>query len=185
MNGNRGGHALSCIGFAMTDTTLEILHNGYAGVYIQSKDSSLTNCTVDIRCNGENLLSYSAGDLWLQGHTLTVTGGTSAACEGSPWLGAVGRVGAVNTAEGTSVIAYDLNANAADNLKSGTQEVLGNATIWLNGEENQHTLLLNPFMQSDYARGNAEANTSYTGANDNDADLFETARPNADGYGYF
>ena len=186
MNGNRGGHALSCIGFEMTGTTLEILHNGYAGVFIQSNDSSLTNCTVDIRCNGENLLSYSAGDLWLQGHTLTVTGGTSAACEGSPWLGAVGRVGAVNTAEGgTSVIAYDLNANAADNLKSGTQEVLGNATIGLNGEENQHTLLLNPFMQSDYARGNAEANTSYTGANDNDADLFETARPNADGYGYF
>ena len=62
MNGNRGGHGLSCIGFEMSDSKLEVLHNGYAGVYIQSKDSTLTNCTVDIRCNGERLLSYTAGD---------------------------------------------------------------------------------------------------------------------------
>ena len=97
MNGNRGGHALSCIGFEMSDSKLEILHNGYAGVYIQSKDSTLTNCTVDIRCNGEKLLSYSAGDVWLNGHTLTVSGGTSNAQEGSPWLGAVGRKGSLTT----------------------------------------------------------------------------------------
>ena len=86
MNGNRGGHGLSCIGFEMSDSKLEVLHNGYAGVYIQSKDSTLTNCTVDIRCNGERLLSYTAGDLWLQGHALTVSGGTSNAQEGSPGL---------------------------------------------------------------------------------------------------
>lgn len=93
MNGNRGGHALSCIGFDMTNSTLEILHNGYAGVYLQSKDSSLTNCTVDVRCNGEKLLSYSAGDVWLQGHKLTVDGCTSKAQEGSAWLGGIGRTG--------------------------------------------------------------------------------------------
>lgn len=34
MNGNRGGHALSCIGFEMSNSALQILHNGYAGVYI-------------------------------------------------------------------------------------------------------------------------------------------------------
>ena len=63
MNGNRGGHGLSCIGFDMSDSTLEIQHNGYAGVYMQSRDSSLTNCNVTLRCNGEKLLSYTAGDL--------------------------------------------------------------------------------------------------------------------------
>lgn len=42
MDGNRGGHALSCIGFEMTDSRLEILHNGYAGIYIQTNNSSLT-----------------------------------------------------------------------------------------------------------------------------------------------
>ena len=176
MNGNREGHALSCIGFEMTDTTLEILHNGYAGVFIQSNDSSLTNCTVDIRCNGEKLLSYSAGDTWVgrlssgipQRYTLTIDHCTSKAQPDSAWLGAVGRMGSVTTTDGSSVVAYDLNTNAIDNLKSDTEEVLGNATIGLNGEENKHTLLLNPFMQSDYARGNAE-NT----ASNNDADLFK------------
>lgn len=167
MNGNRGGHALSCIGFEMTDSTLEILHNGYAGVYIQSRDSSLSNCTVDIRCNGEKLLSYTAGDLWLNGHKLTVNGGTSKACEGSAWLGGVGRRGAVETTEGTTVVAYDLNSNAADNLKSNTAPVLTNASLALNGDEDKHLLLLNPFMVTDYARGNAEKSAS-----NNDADLF-------------
>ena len=168
MNGNRGGHALSCIGFEMRDSTLEIMHNGYAGVYLQSRDSSLTNCTVDIRCNGEKLLSYSAGDLWLQGHTLAVDGGTSQASEGSPWLGAVGRTGSVTTTAGTTVVAYDLNSNAADNLKSNTSPTLTNAALALNGEENGHTLFLNPFMTTPYARGNAE-----TSASNNDADLFK------------
>lgn len=37
MNGNRGGHALSCIGFEMSTSALQILHNGYAGVYIKTK----------------------------------------------------------------------------------------------------------------------------------------------------
>ena len=166
MNGNKGGHALSCNGFEMTDSSLEILHNGYAGVYIHT-DSSLTNCDVDIRCNGEKMLSYSAGDVWLNGHTLTVNGGTSDALEGSPWLGAVGRTGAVKTKD-TSIVAYDLNSNAIDNLKSNTKPVLTEATLALNGEGNKHTLLLNPFMESAYARGNGENNHS-----DNDADLFE------------
>ena len=167
MNGNRGGHALSCIGFEMSDSKLEILHNGYAGVYIQSKDSTLTNCTVDIRCNGEKLLSYSAGDVWLNGHTLTVSGGTSNAQEGSPWLGAVGRKGSLTTTGTTSVVAYDLNNNAVDNLKSNTAACFGQAQLALNGETDRHTLLLNPFMESDYARGNAE-----NSASSNDADLF-------------
>ena len=167
MNGNRGGHALSCVGFEMIDSTLEILHNGYAGVYLQSKDSSLTNCTVDIRCNGENYLSYSAGDVWLQGHKLTVDGCTSKAQEDSAWLGGVGRTGDVETLNGSSIVAYDLNSNAADNLKSNTEPVLTKANIALSGEKNEHTLLLNPFMETPYARGNAE-----TSASNNDADLF-------------
>lgn len=167
MNGNRGGHALSCIGFEMTDSTVEIMHNGYAGVYVQSRDSSFTNCSVDIRCNGEKLLSYTAGDLWLNTYTLTVDGGTSQALKGSPWLGGVGRKGTVTTAEGTTVVAYDLNTNAADNLKSNTEPTLTSAALALNGEDNGHTLFLNPFMTTPYARGNAEGSAS-----NNDADLF-------------
>ena len=167
MNGNRGGHALSCIGFEMTGSAVEILHNGYAGVYLQSKDSSFTDCTVDIRCNGERMLSYSAGDVWLQGHTLTVSNGTSNAYPGAAWLGGVGHTGAVATPAG-SVVAYDLNSNAADNLKSNTSPVLTNASLALNTEENSHTLLLNPFMKTPYARGNGESNLS-----SNDADLFQ------------
>lgn len=62
VNGNRGGHVLSCI-----------FHQ------------------VDLGCNGEKLLSYTAGDPWLNGHTLTVSGGTSQTQEGSLWLGGVGR----------------------------------------------------------------------------------------------
>ena len=167
MNGNRGGHALSCIGFEMTDSTVEIMHNGYAGVYVQSTDSSFTNCSVDIRCNGEKLLSYTAGDLWLNTYTLTVDGGTSQALKGSPWLGGVGRKGAVTTTEGTTVVAYDLNTNAADNLKSNTEPTLTSAALALNGEDNGHTLFRNPFMTTPYARGNAEGSAS-----NNDADLF-------------
>lgn len=168
MNGNRGGHALSCIGFEMSDSTLEILHNGYAGIYVQSRNSSLTNCSVDVRCNGEKLLSYSAGDIWLNGYTLTVNGGTSQAAEGSPWLGAVGRKGSVVTGN-TAVVAYDLNENAIDNLKSNTAPTLGSAVIALSSEADTHTLLLNPFMTSAYARGNAEKSLS-----NNDSDLFTT-----------
>ena len=179
MNGNRGGHALSCIGFEMTDSTLEILHNGYAGIYIQSRDSSLTRCTVDLRCNGERLLSYTAGDLWVGRRTsgvdykydLTIDSCTSVAQPGSAWLGAVGRMGSVTTTEGSSVVAYDLNSNAADNLKSNTEPVLTSAAIALDGEENTHTLLLDPFMTSDYARGNGEST-----AGSNDVDLFEDDR---------
>ena len=164
MNGNRGGHALSCIGFEISNSALQILHNGYAGVYIQSQDSSLVNSTVDIRCNGEKLLSYSAGDLWLNGHGLTVTDCTSLAMPGSAWLGGVGRTGSVTTPSG-SIVAHDLSEHAVDNLKSNTSPVLTNANVVAT---TKHTLFLNPFMESDYARGNAE-----TTASNNDADLFD------------
>lgn len=167
MNGNRGGHALSCIGFDMSDSTLEIQHNGYAGVYVQSRDSSLKNCNVTLRCNGEKLLSYTAGDLWLNGHTLTVTDCTSSAYGGAAWLGAVGRTGSVVTPSG-AVVAHDLSDHSDDNLKSNCSPVLTNANVVLNdAAKNGHTLFLNPFMKSDYARGNAE-----TSADNNDADLF-------------
>lgn len=164
MNGNRGGHALSCIGFEMSNSALQILHNGYAGVYIQSQDSSLVNSTVDIRCNGEKLLSYSAGDLWLNGHGLTVTDCTSLAMPGSAWLGGVGRTGSVTTLSG-SIVAHDLSEHAVDNLKSNTSPVLTDANVV---DTTKHTLFLNPFMESDYARGNAEDTAS-----NNDADLFD------------
>ena len=167
MNGNRGGHALSCIGFDMSDSTLEIQHNGYAGVYVQSRDSSLKNCNVTLRCNGEKLLSYTAGDLWLNGYTLTVTDCTSSAYDGAAWLGAVGRTGSVVTPSG-AVVAHDLSDHSDDNLKSNCSQVLTNANVVLNdAAENGHTLFLNPFMKSDYARGNAEKTAS-----NNDADLF-------------
>lgn len=164
MNGNRGGHALSCIGFEMSNSALQILHNGYAGVYIQSQDSLLVNSTVDIRCNGEKLLSYSAGDLWLNGHGLTVTDCTSLAMPGSAWLGGVGRTGSVTTPSG-SIVAHDLSEHAVDNLKSNTSPVLTDANVV---DTTKHTLFLNPFMESDYARGNAEDTAS-----NNDADLFD------------
>ena len=172
MNGNKSGHALSCIGFDMTDSKLEILHNGYAGVYIQSRNSSLTNCTVDIRCNGEKMLSFSAGDTWVgvkpNKFNLQIDDCTSNAQPESAWLGAVGRMGSVTTTEGSSVVAYDLNSNAEDNLKSNTEPVLEEASIALNDETHQHTLLLNPQMETPYARGNAEHS-----AGNNDADLFK------------
>lgn len=167
MNGNRGGHALSCIGFDMSDSTLEIQHNGYAGVYVQSRDSSLKNCNVTLRCNGEKLLSYTVGDLWLNGYTLTVTDCTSSAYDGAAWLGAVGRTGSVVTPSG-AVVAHDLSDHSDDNLKSKCSPVLTGANVVLNDTaENGHTLFLNPFMKSDYARGNAEKTAS-----NNDADLF-------------
>lgn len=169
MNGNRGGHALSCIGFEMSNSALQILHNGYAGVYIQSQDSSLVNSTVDIRCNGEKLLSYSAGDLWLNGHGLTVTDCTSLAMPGSPWLGGVGRTGSVTTPSG-SIVAHDLSEHAVDNLKSNTSPVLTDTNVV---DTTKHTLFLNPFMESDYARGNAEDTAS-----NNDADLFDDQNVN-------
>ncbi|MCC8128258.1 MAG: InlB B-repeat-containing protein [Clostridiales bacterium] len=175
MDGNRGGHGLSCIGIEMTDSILEILHNGYAGLYIQTKNSNFTNSMVDIRCNGEKLLSYSAGDVWLNSHTLTIANCTSQAESGSAWLGAVGRKGAVvsdldyvETEGSSTVVAYDLNSNAADKLKSNTTATLEEASLALNDEtEDGHTLLLNPWMTSDYARGNGESTSS-----NNDADLF-------------
>lgn len=173
MNGNRGGHAMSCNAIQMTDSKLEVLHNGYAGVYING-DSSFIDSTVDIRCNGEKMLSYSAGDVWLNKHTLIIENCTSEAMPGAAWLGAVGRKGAVSTLStddveietvgSSKVVAYDLNTNADDNLKSNTEPVLTNANVLALDE---HTLFLNPFMDTPYARGNAEVT-----AENNDADLF-------------
>ena len=183
MNGNRGGHAMSCINFEMTNSELEILHNGYAGVYI-TKDSSLKKCTVDIRCNGEKLLSYSAGDVWLNGHTLSVDDCTSNALEGSAWLGAVGRKGSVTTTEGSSVVAYDLSSNSADNLKSNCTAVLTSATVALSSEEDEHTLFLNPWMTTSYARGNGENKKVHTSQSSNDVDLFEDDNVDTDGANY-
>ena len=148
----------------MSNSALQILHNGYAGVYIQSQDSSLVNSTVDIRCNGEKLLSYSAGDLWLNGHGLTVTDCTSLAMPGSAWLGGIGRKGTITTPSGR-IVAHDLSEHAVDNLKSNTSPVLTDANVV---DTTKHTLFLNPFMESDYARGNAEDTAS-----NNDADLFD------------
>lgn len=158
MNGNRGGHALSCIGVKMIDSSLEILHNGYAGLYIQSKDSSFIRSTVNISCNGEKLLSYSAGDVWLNGHKATFTD-----CP-SVWLGGVGRKGVIEENNCAEFVAVDLNDFAVDNLKSNTDPIL--AGIDLDGK-GIHTLLLNNRMESDYARGNGESS-----AGSNDVDLF-------------
>ena len=157
IDGNRGGHGLSCIGFKMTDSTLEVLHNGYAGVYVQSEDSSFTGCTVDIRCNGERLLGYTAGDVWLNTHTLALKD-----CE-HVWLGAVGRTGSVTAENCPYVVAYDLYENKT---KSSTAPVLTGVT--LSGQD-EHTLLLNRNESFDYARGDTEGKTT---GNSNDDDLF-------------
>ena len=158
MDGNRGGHALSCIGVEMKDSSLEILHNGYAGLYIQSKDSTFVNSKINIRCNGEKLLSYSAGDVWLNEHKATFTD-----CP-SVWLGAVGRKGKVVEENCDEFVAVDLNDFAVDNLKSNTAPILEG--VALDGDE-EHILILNNRMKSDYARGNGEVTAS-----SNDVDLF-------------
>ena len=159
MNGNRGGHALSCIGIEMTDSDLEILHNGYAGMYIQSKDSSFTNSNVTIRCNGEKLTSYSAGDVWLNTHTATFT-----ECP-SVWLGGVGRKGQVVNEKCGYFVAYDLYENKT---KGNTAPILVDVAL---DEQDEHTLFLNPDkeLQFDYARGNTEGEAG----NSNDDDLFK------------
>jgi len=121
MNGNRSGHALSCIGIEMTDSDLEILHNGYAGLYIQSTDSTFANSNVDIRCNGEKLLNYSAGDVWLNTHKATFSD-----CP-SVWLGGVGRKGTVENNNCAYFVASDLNDVAP--LKSNTAPILPGVSL--------------------------------------------------------
>lgn len=158
MNGNRGGHALSCIGFEMKNSTFEVLHNGYAGVYVQSRNSSFTDCVVNVRCNGEKMLGYSAGDVWLNGYTLSLNH-----CP-SVWLGGVGRKGQVFNNGSGDVVAYDLYENKC---KGGTAPVLNG--VALSGQE-KHTLFLNPSKELfDYARGDTEGDKG----NSNDDDLFE------------
>ena len=175
MNGNRSGHALSCIGFEMVDSDLTVLHNGYAGVYVQSRDSSITNGTVNVRCNGENLLSYSAGDVWLNTHTLSLID-----C-GTAWLGGVGRKGTVVTEGNTEIVAYDLNDLGRDLtsglLKGNTDSILDEAAQL---ETDSHVLFINSnIVNKDdedihpYSRGNTEGDdVSYIS---NDADLWEDA----------
>ncbi len=158
MNGNKGGHGLSCIGIEMTDSNLEILHNGYAGMYIQSKDSKFDGGKINIHCNGEKMLSYSAGDVWLNGHKVTFTD-----CE-SVWLGAVGRKGTVENNNCSYFVAYDLYENKT---KGNTAPILENVKL-----DEQDTLLLNPNKTSfDYARGDTEGKEG----NSNDDDLFKDA----------
>lgn len=74
----------------------------------------------------------------------------------------------METKDGTTVVAYDLNTNAGDNVKSNMAPTLTGADLALNGEENGHTLFLNPFMTTPYARGDAERSAA-----NNDADLFD------------
>ncbi len=161
INGNRGGHGLSCIGFEMTDTVLDIHHNGYAGIYLQSRDSSFTGGKISLDCNGERLLSYSAGDTWLNGHSLTLTD-----CE-SVWLGGVGRKGKVVDNGCASFVAYDLN-ELKGIVKSNTEDVLTGIDL---DAQDSHILFLNPTLYNEhgilYARGNLE-----TISENNDGDLF-------------
>lgn len=129
MSGNRT-HGFSHIGDEMENTTLTIGHNGYAGYYI-TDDASYQNCIVNIRCNGERYLSYSAGDVWLNGHTMTFTD-----CD-SVWLGGVGRKGTVVSSNCGSFVAYDLYENK---LKSNTESVLTGVEL---SAQDAHTLFLN------------------------------------------
>ncbi len=155
MNGNKG-HGFSHIGDEMTNTKLTIKHNGFAGYYLQAFNASLTNCDVDIRCNGERLLSYSAGDVWLNGHTATFND-----CK-SVWLGGVGRTGEVIANNCPYFVAYDLFENKT---KGNTSPVLEGVTL---SEQDEHTLFLNPSKEFDYARGDTELKDR----NNNDDDLF-------------
>ncbi|MFU7517062.1 Cna B-type domain-containing protein [Clostridium sp. HCS.1] len=155
MNGNKG-HGFSHIGDEMTNTKLTLKHNGYAGYYLQSTDAYYTNCEVDIRCNGERLLSYSAGDVWLNGHTATFNN-----CP-YVWLGAVGRKGQVVAENCPYFVAYDLFENKT---KENTAPVLEGVTL---SEQDKHILFLNPSKDFDYARGDTEGKTG----NSNDDDLF-------------
>lgn len=155
MSGNRT-HGFSHIYSEMKDSTLTIEHNGYAGFYLQSGNASYQNCNVNIRCNGESSLSYSAGDVWLNGHTLSFKD-----CD-SVWLGAVGRTGQVTSDNCDNFVAYDLYENK---LKSNTSAVLSG--IELDGQD-EHVLFLNPELSFDYARGDTEGKDG----NSNDDDLF-------------
>lgn len=155
MNGNKT-HGWSHIADHCVNTTVEILHNGYAGYYITA-DSDMQDCTVDIRCNGERLLSYSAGDMWLNTHTLELSD-----CD-YVWLGAVGRKGAVKASNCPYVVAYDLVENKT---KGNTESVLDGVTL---AEQDEHVLFLNPSKDFDYARGDTEGRSG----NSNDDDLFE------------
>lgn len=153
MNGNRGGHALSCIGTEMKDSKLEILHNGYAGLYIQTKDSVFTNSTIDIRCNGEKLASYSAGDVWLNGHKASFENCSHV------WLGGVGRKGSVVNTNCKYFVAYDL---FECKFKGNTEEILGGVKL---AEQDKHALFLNSKVDFDYARSDISDNS--------DRDLFQ------------
>ena len=166
INGNRGGHGLSCQYFQMTNSKFESIHNGYAGVFTGTDDSSFTNCDVTIQCNGENLLSYSGLDITLNGHTLTVDN-----C-GIAYLGTVGRSGNVITTNGSRVVMADAAQFGVDshsnNIKSNCTPVITDNTKLATATS--HYLFTNPNVDTKYARGNTEKdNVNYVS---NDADLW-------------
>ena len=167
MSGNKA-HGLSCIGFEMTGGSLTVLHNGYAGIYVQSRDSSLTGTDVKVMCNGERLLSYTAGDIWLNSHILTLTNCNDA------WLGAIGRKGTLVANNCANLIAYDLFNNK---LKGNTETIIGE-DVTLGGQD-EHYLFLNPALDFDYARGNTEGGAG----NSNDSDLFDQIVNTEEGVG--
>lgn len=155
MNRNRA-HGWSHISDVVDDSAIEILHNGYAGYYI-TDHSLFTNSKVNMRCNGERHLSYSAGDAWLNGNTVTF--------KDCPyvWLGAVGKVGTVENDQCKYFVASDLYENKT---KNNTESVLHQEK--LDGQEN-HYLFLNPNKDFDYARGDTEGKVG----NSHDDDLFQ------------
>lgn len=166
MNGNKSGHGLSCQYFQMTKSKFESMHNGYAGVFTGTGDSSFTNCDVTIQCNGENLMSYSGLDITLKGHTLNVDNCRVA------YLGTVGRSGSVITMNGSSVVMADAVQFGVD---SHSQEIKSNCTPVITEKTKlatatSHYLFTNPNVDKKYARGNTEKDSvNYVS---NDADLW-------------
>ena len=167
MSGNKA-HGWSCIGFEMTGGSLNVLHNGYAGIYVQSLDSVLNGTNVRVMCNGERLLGYSAGDIWLNTHTLNLNNCNDA------WLGAIGRRGTLVANNCTNLIAYDLFNNK---LKDDTETIIGEG-VTLGGKD-EHYLFLNPELEFDYARGDTEDGAG----NSNDSDLFDQIVNTEEGVG--
>ena len=167
INGNKA-HGWSCIGFNMEGGSLNVLHNGYAGIYVQSRDSVLNGTDVRVMCNGERLLSYTAGDIWLNTHTLTLEN-----CDDA-WLGAIGRKGTLVANNCTNLIAYDLFNNK---LKGNTETIIGE-DVTLGGQD-EHYLFLNPELEFDYARGDTEGGAG----NSNDSDLFDQIVNTEEGVG--
>lgn len=170
MNGNKA-HGWSCMGFNMEGGSLNVLHNGYAGIYVQSLDSVLNGTNVRVMYNGERLLNYSAGDVWLDNYkSLTLKDCKKA------WLGAIGIPsfkawgtipdrGSLITDNSPNLVAYDLFGNALKN--SGYSGAIIGEGVTLGGRD-EHYLFLNPELDFDYARGNDESTSAKQYFNDSD-----------------